>query len=95
MWMSWLKGAPHLYILFPAIEATLFGFTEHEQLKSNTRGATLIPAIFTEAKQELACDDDIVESLKTGSFETGSCIADRTTAPASYMISCSQQHQSH
>lgn len=83
---AWLKGAPHLYILFPAIEATSFGFNEHEHLKSNTRGATLIPAIITEAKLELARDDDIVESLRTGSFETGSCIADRTTALASQLF---------
>jgi hypothetical protein len=46
--------------------------------------STLVLTIITEAKQEFARDDDIVESLKAGSFETGSCIADLTTAPASY-----------
>ena len=38
----------------------------------------------TKAKQEFAHDDDIVESLKAGKFETGSYIADLTTAPASH-----------
>jgi hypothetical protein len=35
-------------------------------------------------RQEFACDSDIVESLKAGSFETGSSIADLATALASY-----------
>jgi hypothetical protein len=54
---------PIFIYFFPAIEATSFGFTKHEHLKSNTRGATLIPAIITEARQELARDDNIIEGI--------------------------------
>jgi hypothetical protein len=70
---SWLKGTPYLYILFLAIEAMFFGFTEYP-----------CSDYYYKAKQELACNNNTVESLKTGRFETGSCIADLTTAPASY-----------
>jgi hypothetical protein len=40
-----------------------FRFTKHEYLKSNTKGATLILAIITKAKQELACNNNIIKGI--------------------------------
>jgi hypothetical protein len=77
-------GLVVVFILFLATKATLFKFNKYKHLKSNTRGVTLILATITKTKQELAYNNNIVKSLKVGSFKTSSCITDWTIALAFY-----------